>query len=325
MVWHAQLSVTYRQEAGRTVSSHSHSGPLRVLQSLYPEGPGPCHQTMIHPPGGLVGGDVLDIALHAQSHTHAVLTTPGAARFYRSDGESAQQRVLLTLDEGARLEWLPMETICHSACVAHNSLSMALASGAQMIGWDITALGLPAAEQPFVAGELTQKLHWPGVWLEQARISAKDTPLLDGPLGLDGQRCMATMWLASGTPLTREQREALLDAARALVQAAIEASAHALVPAAGGHVDDLQPAAGGHVDDLQPAVGGHVDDLQPAVGALMDTPLQAGCTSPHPQLVLVRVLAPMVEPCQTLLRAVRDAWRPLCWDLPAHRPRIWSM
>jgi urease accessory protein len=276
MVWHAQLSVTYRQEAGRTVSSHSHSGPLRVLQSLYPEGPGVCHQTMIHPPGGLLGGDVLNIALHAQSATHAVLTTPGAARFYRSDGEAAHQKVQLTLDEDARLEWLPMEAICHSACVAHNSLSLALAPGAQMIGWDITALGLPAAAQPFVAGELTQTLHWPGVWLEQARISAQDTALLDGPLGLNGQRCMATMWLASGTPLLREQREALLDAARALASD-------------------------------------------------MAAPLQAGCTSPHAQLVLVRALAPMVEPCQSLLRAVRDAWRPLCWGLPAHRPRIWSM
>lgn len=285
MVWHAQLSVTYRHEAGRTVSSHTHSGPLRVLQSLYPEGPSPCHQIMIHPPGGLVGGDVLDIALHAQSQTHAVLTTPGAARFYRSDGETAHQSVRLTLDEGARMEWLPMETIGHSGCLAHNQLSMTLAPGAQLMGWDITALGLPAAQQPFVAGELTQTLHWPGLWLEQGRLSAQDSALLDGPLGLNGQRCTATMWLASGTPWERTAREALLDAARAVVQL---------------HTEGSDPPDS-------------------------HAPLQAACTSPHAQLVLVRALAPMVEPCQMLLRAVRDAWRPLCWGLPANRPRIWSM
>ena len=80
MVWHAQLDLSYRLEAGRSVARHLHSGPLRILQSLYPEGDATCHNVLVHPPGGLVGGDTLDLAFSAAPGTHGLITTPGATR-----------------------------------------------------------------------------------------------------------------------------------------------------------------------------------------------------------------------------------------------------
>ena len=114
MSWHASLQLGYRREAGRTVARHEHSGPLRMLQSLYPEGDAVCHNVLVHPPGGLVGGDTLDIAVIADDNVHGLITTPGATRFYRSEGELAVQRTTLSLAWGSRLEGLPLEAVCYN-------------------------------------------------------------------------------------------------------------------------------------------------------------------------------------------------------------------
>jgi urease accessory protein len=219
MPWHARLSLDYRMEAGRCVGRFEHDGPLRILQSLYPEGDAICHNVVVHPPGGLVGGDTLEIAVRAREGAHGLITTPGATRFYRSDGETALQTTRLVLDAGARMEWLPLEAICYSGCLAENRLRMELAPGSEMIGWDVTALGLPEAGQPFERGRLLQHLELPGQWLERGRIDSADARLMDGPLGLDGRRCIATLFLVSGSDIPRARREQALELARECIEA----------------------------------------------------------------------------------------------------------
>lgn len=287
MPWHARLSLDYQREAGRCVARFRHDGPLRVLQTLYPEGDGVCHNVLVHPPGGLVGGDTLDIDITVGEGAHGLVTTPGASRFYRSDGEVALQRTRIALHGGARLEWLPLEAICYSGCIAQNRLQFSLAPDAQLMGWDVTALGLPGAGQPFVAGSLLQHIELPGVWLERGRIAAGDARLLDGPLGLAGQRCIATLFLAEGADMPRARREHALELARAVMDAALDAAPG-------------QPAA---------APGG----------------MAAGATAPNGRVVAVRVLAPLVEPAMALLRQVRAAWRTGLWGLPATVPRTWAL
>jgi urease accessory protein len=276
MPWHAQLQLDYIFEAGRTVARHRHSGPLRILQSLYPEGDDVCHNVLVHPPGGLVGGDTLEINVHAQAGSHALITTPGASRFYRSDGLTALQKTHLRVDDGARLEWLPLEAICYSACLAENRLTMELAPRAEMMGWDVTALGLPLANLPFVEGHFRQHIEIPGVWLERGAIDASDSRLLASPAGLAGHKCLASFFFISGQHFPRERRERALDSARAVI----------------------------------------------AQHALAGT---AGATSPHPQVLVVRVLAPVVEPAMALLRTLRNTWRQELWAKSASSPRIWSM
>ena len=276
MPWHARLQLDYTLEGTRTVARHAHNGPLRILQSLYPEGDAVCHNVLVHPPGGLVGGDTLDITATVGPGAHGLVTTPGATRFYRSTGELALQRTHLTLAEGARLEWLPLEALCYNACNAENHLTLNLAPGAECMGWDVTALGLPHAGQPFDTGRFVQHIEAPGRWLERGVIDAADHRLLESPLGLAGQRCMASLFFVVGTPLERARRDTALDAARAVMDA------HALKAS-------------------------------------------AGATSPNGQVLVVRALAPQVEPAMQLLQQVRAAWRAALWQLCAEPPRIWSM
>ncbi len=279
MPWHARLHLAYQQEAvrtaTRTVARFRHDGPLRILQSLYPEGDTVCHNVLVHPPGGLVGGDTLDIDIEAADGSHGLITTPGASRFYRSEGELALQRTRIRLAAGARLEWLPLEAICYSGCQAENRLSIEVAPGAELIGWDVTALGLPNANQPFERGTYLQHIEVPGVWLERGRIDAADHRLLQSPIGLGGHRCMASLFFVAGSPMARARRDALLAHARTLLEAS----------------------------------------------ALFDS---AGATSPHAEVVVLRVLAPVVEPAMQLLRQVWQAWRAELWQMPAGLPRIWA-
>jgi urease accessory protein len=227
MPWHAKLQLNYTHDGLTTSALDRHEGPLRVLQRLYPEGPGICHHVLVHPPGGIVGGDVLQLDARLAPGCHALITTPGATRFYRSAGDTATQLVQATLAAGARLEWLPMETIAYNACQAHNALRFNLAPGAEMIGWDLLALGLSAAEQPFAQGRFLQQLELPGAWLERGCVDACDSRLLDSPLGWAGRRVLATMWFAAGSALGSERRDALLDAAREQVAQQAELSSHA--------------------------------------------------------------------------------------------------
>lgn len=225
--WRGALTLDYHRRGARTVAQDAHAGPLRVLQPLYPEGEGICHHVLVHPPGGLVGGDELHITARLQPGSHALLTTPGATRFYRSEGAPALQHTRLQLAEAARLEWLPLETIAYSGCQAQNRLTVELAPGAEAMGWDALTLGLAAAGQPFVAGSFLQHIELPGVWIERARIAADDATLLAGPLGWAGQQVAATLWFAAGSALAPARRQALLDAARAVV------AAHTLAATAG--------------------------------------------------------------------------------------------
>jgi len=233
--WAARLALDYRRDGARTIAHDRHEGPLRVLQRLYPEGEGICHHVVVHPPGGIVGGDTLEVRATLAEGCHAVVTTPGATRFYRSAGALATQSATLVLADGARLEWLPLETIAYRGCNADNRVALQLAPGAEAMGWDLLALGLPAAGEPFDAGCFRQQIECPGVWLERGVIAAADTALLDGPLGLAGRRVLGTLWFCAGRPLTPVRRDALLDAARAALgdDAQVGALAGATAPQPG--------------------------------------------------------------------------------------------
>ncbi|MFI4929768.1 MAG: urease accessory protein UreD [Burkholderiales bacterium] len=213
--WRARLDLAVRLDSEQRCVVHgAHEGPLRVLKTLHPEGPSIAHQVLVHPPGGIVGGDRLAITLQLQPRAHAVITTPGATRFYRSAGAAAEQHVRATLQEGARLEWLPLEAIAHSGCIAENHAQFELAVGAEMIGWDVLALGLPASGEAFTAGRFTQHLELPGVWLERGVIDSADARLLQSPLGLAGRSTLLTLWFACGQPMATPRIDAMVDAAR---------------------------------------------------------------------------------------------------------------
>ena len=217
MTWAASLALDYRREThagiARTLVRDRHDGPLRILASLYPEAETVCHNVLVHPPGGVVGGDQLSIAIEVGAGAHALVTSAGATRFYRSAGHPASQTVRARIADGARLEWLPLETIAYSGCEVENRSTFELAPTAQAIGWDVLALGLPASDAGFERGRYVQHLTLPGRWIERGVIAAADRRLLDSPLGWAGQRVLGTLWIAHGTRFEPALTEHLLDAA----------------------------------------------------------------------------------------------------------------
>ena len=136
--------------------------PLNVQKAFYPEGKDCAHVYLLHPPAGIVSGDELNIEVCIQDSAHALITTPGANRFYRARtnlaiGDSKQTQIsnINVLGKGI-CENFPLETIVYEGADAINQLDLKLSSQAHYIGWDISCLGLPAAGQPFKKGRFTQ-------------------------------------------------------------------------------------------------------------------------------------------------------------------------
>lgn len=60
--WHAELELAYaRQQDWTRPVLRRHLGPLRVQKHLHAEGPGVCQHIIVHPPGGIAGGDSLTL------------------------------------------------------------------------------------------------------------------------------------------------------------------------------------------------------------------------------------------------------------------------
>ena len=276
MAWRADLKLDYTLESQRTVVRYLHQGPLRILQSLYPEGDQICHNVLVHPPGGLVGGDTLDIQVTVAEGAHGLVSTPGATRFYKSGGHPALQQVVAHLADNAKLEWLPFEAIAYNDCEATNRAIFNLAPSAELITWDVTALGLPSSDMAFTQGHFQQHIEIPGVWLERGNIRGEDTRWLNSPLGLAGGKCLASLVFASGSAIDSDRTTQALEAAREVIES------HPLR-------------------------------------------LQAGITCAHPQVIVLRVMSPLVEPTMDLLKKVWAVWRHTLWALPSTPPRIWSV
>lgn len=193
--WNASLDLRYEAAGGRTVVARRHDGPLQVQKALYPEGDAVCHTILVHPPGGIAGGDALAISAHCRPRSHALLTTPGATRWYKADGRRATQSVCLQVE--GRLEWLPQETIVFDQAVAGSSIDIAVAGDAATIGWDIVALGRKAAGESFRHGEFAQTIRLTAdtelLWHERTRVNGSDT-LLDSPVGLAGRPVFGCLW-----------------------------------------------------------------------------------------------------------------------------------
>jgi len=214
--WHAELELGYAR-FGQTTRpvQRRHKGPLRVQKHLYAEGPEVCQHIIVHPPGGIAGGDRLDIRAQVDHGAWAQLTSPGAAKWYRATAPACQ-RLELSVAAGATLEWLPQETIVFSAAQAQLSTGIELHGDARLFYWDIVALGRLASGERFDLGHFQSRLDIRRdgqlLWHERQRIVGDDG-LLDSPIGLDGQPVFATL-LATG-----EIDSELLDTCRALPNA----------------------------------------------------------------------------------------------------------
>lgn len=210
--WRAALTLAYASRDGATVPvRRRHHGPLRVQKHFHPEGPAVCHHIIVHPPGGIAGGDALRIDIAVDSGAHALITSPGAAKWYRGTGEATLD-LALTLAEGAVLEWLPLETIVYSGAHCRIRNRIDLAGDARLLFADVICLGRPGCGERFDHGRWRQagEIRRDGrlLWCEETCIDGDD-PLLDAAAGLAGATVTGSLlWV--GPPLPDELHEACL-------------------------------------------------------------------------------------------------------------------
>ncbi|MCC5809340.1 MAG: urease accessory protein UreD [Ectothiorhodospiraceae bacterium] len=211
--WRGRLALEFRRRHDRTIlARRRHYGPLLVQRTFHPEG-APCHAYVIHPPGGVVGGDSLELDIRLDRASHALITTPAAAKFYRTAGPSAYQLQRFAVSEAASLEFLPAETILHGASRTLLDNRFDLHADARLITFDVLCLGRPGSGDHFLSGVCTQQtqirrgdamlLH------DRLNLEAGDR-LLTAPWGLDGRTVIGTC-IATPAPegLENRLREAL--------------------------------------------------------------------------------------------------------------------
>ncbi len=216
--WQADLSLTLAKTSrGTRLVEKSHTGPLYVQKPFYPEGGDIAHVYWLHPPGGIVSGDDLKIDVELKNQAQALLTTPGAGRVYkaRADLSPQVQTVTLNIAQQSSLEWFPLETIVYPASngVLKTVVSLPEDNSGRFIGWEITALGLPASRFPFSSGQLLQQFQlWQNnrpLLLETLRINAEDTRLTQGVCGLQGFTVSAFMLAGPFNAVDTENEQVL--------------------------------------------------------------------------------------------------------------------
>lgn len=191
--WDARLALQFERDGSRTVlATRHHVGPLRVQKALYPEGASVCQVVVVHPPAGVVAGDSLAIDVDTGAGAHVQMTTPGAAKWYRSTGRVARSAATVRVSAGALVEWLPLETILFDGARAAIRLAVELADDARFIGWDITCLGRTASDERFDTGRLQQRLEL----FRDGRLLWCDHAVLEG-----GARALQSGAILGGAPV----------------------------------------------------------------------------------------------------------------------------
>lgn len=213
--WEAELQLGFARRGLRTVlGERRHRGPLTVQRPFYPEGH-VCHAYVLHPPGGVVGGDSLSIQVRVAQQAHALITTPASTKFYRSANATAVQAQQLHVAQDGVLEWLPQDTILFDACRVSTGTIVQLSGNAKFAGWEIICQGRPASGESFAQGECRQRLE----------IYRDRQPLLIERTHLSGNSAMqAAKWGLAGYPvlgtmLVSGANPAMLGLAREVVHA----------------------------------------------------------------------------------------------------------
>jgi urease accessory protein len=204
----ARLTLGFTDDNGVTrLTDRRHFGPLRVQKALYPEHPSVCHAVIIHPPGGVVGGDQLRIDIDLGAQTNALITTPGAAKWYKANGHVSRQQVGLSVAAGAALEWLPQETIFFNQAHVMLDHHVALAADARYIGTEILCFGRTASGETFNQGRIGQHttIRRDGklLWWEQGVLNG-DGEGMHSPLALAGNTVCATLIAVGNKPFTAD-------------------------------------------------------------------------------------------------------------------------
>jgi urease accessory protein len=97
---------------------------------------------LVNTAGGITGGDRFSLSATAGPDTHLTLTTQAAERAYGAQpGETGRLRNRLTVAQGARLDWLPQETILFENSRLRRDMQVDLAADARLLFVESLVLG----------------------------------------------------------------------------------------------------------------------------------------------------------------------------------------
>ena len=200
--WKAELNLGFEKGQSKTVlANRTQSGPLTVQRPFYPEGD-VCHLYILHPPGGVVGGDELHINVDLAKHASTLITTPGATKFYRNTGKLAHQIQTLKVANGCALEWFPQENIFFDGTHTHLSTRVELEKSARFMGWEINCYGRPASNELFEEGKVMTRLevYRDGVPLMLDKLLIEDSQALQSAVSMNNYPCFGTFVATQATP-----------------------------------------------------------------------------------------------------------------------------
>ncbi len=198
-----------------------------VLRLRLPRRAGVCEGVVLNTGGGVLGGDRLQLDFDLADGADVVLTTVAAEKVYRAEAREAAVTTRLTLASGARLAWLPQETILFDGAHLHRSLSVDMAADASLLAAETVVFGRLAMGETLVAGALRDgwRVRRAGqlVFADETRLAGGMAAVLDAAAGGGGARAAALVLFAA------PEAEAALDPLRDILAsfAAVEAGASA--------------------------------------------------------------------------------------------------
>jgi urease accessory protein len=200
--WPAELQLRFARRKMRTVLVEKrHSGPLLVQKAIYPEDEKICHAVIVHPPGGIAGGDELRVEIDLEADSNAVVSTPAATKWYKAPSHWCRQQTTIRLAERATLDWLPQENIFYNATRAESTFRLQIEPGATAMGWEIGMLGRQASGEEWLEGSLRfatsiERTSGLPLWVERLRLEATGS-LRKAYQGLCGLNVFGTLWAVS--------------------------------------------------------------------------------------------------------------------------------
>lgn len=156
-----------------------------------------CEAVLINTGGGMTGGDAMRLDVAVDAGADVILTTQAAEKIYRSQGPSTAIDVRLRIAPGARLDWLPQETILFDGARLARTLDVDLAPDATLVASEAVVFGRSAMGETVGRGALRDRwrIRRGGrlVFAEDVRLEGAVSTLLGRPALGGGARALATI------------------------------------------------------------------------------------------------------------------------------------
>ncbi|WP_151718917.1 urease accessory protein UreD [Gemmobacter serpentinus] len=190
----ARLSLIAGDSKARIADLHqSGSAKIMLPNRALEEG------VFLNTSGGLTGGDSLQYSLNLAPDVAFTATTQTAERAYASLGDQAVVEIGLELGVGARLDWLPQETLIYDRARLRRRTQAKLGCNARLLLAETVVLGRQAmGETPdHAALRDLRRVTQAGrpIWCENLCLDATSLAARSGPALLGGARCFSTIAL----------------------------------------------------------------------------------------------------------------------------------